>query len=791
MTLKWLDQRLETFIPVIASLTTADEEQIRELVAAEINAWKERPTMKNERSLRNPMYFARRALEEIPLTETNSWHNPRYNRREHIALKYMDFTPQQWTEYNASTSTQLENRLQHSQFIDDPDAIIQTADVLLETEDWASLVAGLVVNTGRRHTELLKTASFSQKTAYSLIFSGQLKSAGQVSFEIPTFSPSSKVTAALDKLRSLIDTTQLSHTQINQRYSQPVIEAIAHHFTHLVPQREGKDNLYTHLFRAVYARMAVWYYCPPHVADIFYMATIQGHYRFLNSDDQEYRLNFASTAHYYDYQISDRLIVSHGGVRQGIWLERPGVELLASLQSDSSEAPEKLAETASETSQETASEPEISSQLELFDEPEISPAAPELSPLAQTAIPLLESEHYTIVLTALIALTGRSPGELIKSGKFSLHPEDSFSLLFSHQIAKGREAVAESAPPATATLAPATDILDAIAALRNHNRVQKLRFLSPNEILSLCLPHIVRVSKKYFHLSHLEELITAYAEATGTEKASLPALTEGAAHKASTSCSIWTEDKPRLEAIGEYFQTLNQADTTSGILQLAETALASAKFLGTAPEQLTATIESMARKNQELERQLKELAPQLSASKLVSQDEAHATTTATTTFPDTNGMETKEQIQTLASTVSSLVKRLSALEQIISPSAPSATIPHLQETSIPVASEKPENHKASSIKPQHSRRNSAEAKIERAFLAVVAHNEQCSSNDQRWAITESALARLTGCNRPAIRRYFSAHEEAISQHNHRYQFSSRHNAKLSRHNRQIETEIRF
>ena len=57
----------------------------------------------------------------------------------------------------------------------------------------------------------------------------------------------------------------------------------------------------------------------------------------------------------------------------------------------------------------------------------------------------------------------------------------------------------------------------------------------------------------------------SYANATGTEKASLTALTEGAAPKTSTSSSIWTEDKPRLETIGERFQTTSQADTTASI----------------------------------------------------------------------------------------------------------------------------------------------------------------------------------------------------------------------------------
>jgi hypothetical protein len=335
MTLKWLEQRLESFLPQIASLGLADEAEIADLVHSEIEAWKARPSIKSERSLRNPMYFARRALEQLPLTPDNSWHNPRYDRSEHIALKYMYFSPQQWTAYNESTSTQLEHRLSHSKFISDPDAIVALAQNLLASDDWSEIVAGLVVNTGRRHTELMKTAHFELKSAYSLLFSGQLKSSGQVSFEIPTFAPATQVIQALSRLRDLVDCTQLTRTQVNQQFTTPVINAVERHFADLVPQREGKEYLYTHLFRAVYARLAVWYYCPPQVADLFYMATIQGHYRFLNCDSEDYRLNFASTAHYYDYQISARTIQAHGGQRQGIWLSKPDVQLLEVLKTDS------------------------------------------------------------------------------------------------------------------------------------------------------------------------------------------------------------------------------------------------------------------------------------------------------------------------------------------------------------------------------------------------------------------------------------------------------------------------
>ena len=786
MTLKWLDKRLEEFLSAIASLTTAEETQVKELVEAEINAWKERPTMKNERSLRNPMYFARRALEEIPLTLENSWHNPRYDRREHIALKYMDFSPQEWTAYNESTTTQLQTRLQNSQFLEDPDAIVHTADALLLSDDWATLVAGLVVNTGRRHTELMKTANFVAKSAYSLMFSGQLKTAGQVVFEIPTFSLATKVIAALLKLREKVDTTQLNNTQINQKYSGAVIEAIERHFTNLVPHREGKDNLYTHLFRAVYGRMAVWYYCPPQVADIFYMATIQGHYRFLNSDDQEYRLNFASTAHYYDYQISDRLIASHRGVRQGIWLDRPGVQLLECLKSESASVDQTSPSlSSSPTPEEQTEETESVTAAEPPTSEELKPPTQQqpLSALASTAITLLKSSSYTQVLTALIALTGRSPSELIKSGQFSLNPDDTFSLIFSHQIASHQESIA--------TLAPGADILEAIATLRKHPNLKNLPYLSPHEILHHCLPHITRITKKYFHLNNLDELIKAYADATGAETAPLLNLIPSKTTPKSAIYHIWDEDKPRLSAIADRFQTSSQADTTARTLQLAETCLIVAQLLDIEPEQLESTLESILAKNQQLEQQLRTQVQPSSAPEPVSPLRAISQSLSLSTSP----LEQSPLLEALAKSVSSLAIRLSHIEQQLHTQA--QTIPPNQSARPPA----PETHKTltspltsistSATFPPSSRRNSADAKIARAVNALMIHNDRCSSNNQRWAVTESAIAHLTGCNRPAVKRYFHSHREAIERHNRRYQFSSRHNAKLSRQKKLITQAIRF
>ncbi len=72
----------------------------------------------------------------------------------------------------------------------------------------------------------------------------------------------------------------------------------------LVPLRDGKNNLYTHLFRAVYATIAAHWFCPPTVSDLEFRAYIQGHFKILHETNPEKRTSMAAQRHYWDYKIS-------------------------------------------------------------------------------------------------------------------------------------------------------------------------------------------------------------------------------------------------------------------------------------------------------------------------------------------------------------------------------------------------------------------------------------------------------------------------------------------------------
>ncbi len=245
----------------------------------------------------------------------------------HPALEVVGFTANEWIEINSMASTESTNRT--TQFLDSPEAIAQTANQLLSSRIWSEVAAGLAVVTGRRVSEILKTAHFTFKSTYSVMFTGAVKrrdEAVTLSFEIPTLIPARTVLDAIASLRSWIDTSNMTNRQINDRYEHAVAVKCDRHFRDLVPLRSGKGNLYTHLFRAVYATIAAHWFCPPTVSDLEFRAYIQGHFQILNETNSEKRTSMAAQRHYWDYKIAD----GQGNVdgRLGIKLQQTGVQVL-------------------------------------------------------------------------------------------------------------------------------------------------------------------------------------------------------------------------------------------------------------------------------------------------------------------------------------------------------------------------------------------------------------------------------------------------------------------------------
>jgi len=322
--LRWVAEEMQTLLPMIQSLKS--EKEVREACEEVVAAWRQR--YPNGNSLRNPITQARRALRTLALTKKLSYLNEK-GEQEHVALKYFNLSEAEWIALNAQSEASLDERMTNQRFLHDPDALVARARQLLTSTAWPEVAVGITVCTGRRLGEVLKTAAFEGKTAYSVVFTGQLKKEGPVSFEIPTLVEADLVLAAWRWLREHHDCSQIDLDDLSSRYGAPVRETADLHFKELVETRTNHEVRYTHLFRTIYALIADYYYRPSWVVPLKFRAVIQGHTKKIAAEG-EVRQNYLSSANYFDYVIVDG--AGQEDRRHGLHLNEPGVEILEVFQ---------------------------------------------------------------------------------------------------------------------------------------------------------------------------------------------------------------------------------------------------------------------------------------------------------------------------------------------------------------------------------------------------------------------------------------------------------------------------
>ncbi len=408
---EWLKNWLSEHLPEIAELedTPSDHDLARQwdTMAKEMMA---------DRGLVSPSQQKNRLTDIRNALKTL---NP-----NHPALADVGFTSLQWETINRPSEQRVSDR--PTKFLHNPDAIVSKAISLLDSYDWYDLAAGLAVLTGRRCAEILHTASMKYKSPYSVTFTGALKRRSEpvtLEFEIPTLAPAHIIIEALAKLRDWVDTKGLDNRAINNKYAHAVIKSCDRHFKKLVPTRDGEDNLYTHLFRAVYSTIASHWYCPPTLPELEFRAYIQGHFKILDEKNPDLRRSLAASRHYFDYKIAD----GQGNVdgRLGIKLSLPDVTVIETFSAyyqtpttqttDTTDDDPTIMVDNNHPSPVTAS-PSPSSSQEL--EPSTLPQPISDEELIKTLMTMLDSEDYPVLLTGLIGVTGLTPGELLKSGVF-------------------------------------------------------------------------------------------------------------------------------------------------------------------------------------------------------------------------------------------------------------------------------------------------------------------------------------------------------------------------------------
>lgn len=250
--------RIEEFISAIA--TVQDEIDIQKQCESELEYLRSQLVLV---SVKRAVTRYRNAIKE--LSET------------HFALQYFKLTRKEQASIKAATKSQVYSDHTNLRPIDSDDLILRGIE-LLDSTSYLNIALGLMLLTGRRSTEVLKTAELTLVTDDSVLFTGQLKTKGSSNaqidpYKIPLLTKSQIVVDALSKLRQLKDFSSLTNDQVHSRCNKSLNEYVKKHFCKLIPDVKLKD------LRSGYATICHEFFCPDHISQTAYFAQILGHSR--------------------------------------------------------------------------------------------------------------------------------------------------------------------------------------------------------------------------------------------------------------------------------------------------------------------------------------------------------------------------------------------------------------------------------------------------------------------------------------------------------------------------------
>jgi len=288
---KWLKEFIQTYLPKLA-----DDTLSAEVFAQQLEAQFESRGLTSPAQQKN---YRSNVCQAIKVFSPN-----------HPAIALISPTTQEYRLLNDQQRDKLAER--QTKYISSTTAstLVERATSLLASSEWSEVGAGIAVLIGRRISEIL-LSEFSLCSPWSLYFRYLAKktTAQQLTLEIPTLAPADVVLAAIHKLQASLQieflkselTPKMAKQMVNQRFSSAIADRCVQHFSDLVPTRTDRDNLYTHIFRSVYATIAAHWFCPPHVPEHLFKAEIQGH--FTLAADGSKLPNYSARANYDDYAI--------------------------------------------------------------------------------------------------------------------------------------------------------------------------------------------------------------------------------------------------------------------------------------------------------------------------------------------------------------------------------------------------------------------------------------------------------------------------------------------------------
>jgi integrase len=158
----------------------------------------------------------------------------------------------------------------------DPDTVIQTARSLLSAPRYIQVTAGLMLLTGRRVIEVLKTGVFEYAgTEGTIHFSGQAKTRNAEgtrteSYQIPILASADTILESWHRLR------EEKGEDFAQKPNNKVTTGVSKMLTETVRKAFGRDFKPKDL-RSAYAQICYHRFCPSYKSDTVYFSEILGH----------------------------------------------------------------------------------------------------------------------------------------------------------------------------------------------------------------------------------------------------------------------------------------------------------------------------------------------------------------------------------------------------------------------------------------------------------------------------------------------------------------------------------
>ena len=217
---------------------------------------------------------------------------------QHVALKWMNYSSEFHQKRQAPTQQKAKaQRRERVAF--QPQPVIDAAVAALSSESTWEVAAAIILLTGRRPTEILKSADFKQAGPYQLEFTGQLKrrDKGEVAYSIYCLERSHRLIDAFTRFRRIASVRELQEAEnavVDSKLNAIVNRAVRAVFPEdVLPAPYGEPQLSAKNLRAAYVNIAYHLFSQPQTSISSFAEDFLGHQ------------NAASAANYEDYYCVD------------------------------------------------------------------------------------------------------------------------------------------------------------------------------------------------------------------------------------------------------------------------------------------------------------------------------------------------------------------------------------------------------------------------------------------------------------------------------------------------------